>query len=191
MMQPPDKPKPWEEGPNPDIGRLAGLLARSHEDGGLPKGELAVLRRMDPAGVLPPACWRLLLTMRAPKPAEERAWALLIATMVDACGAAVATIGTALAGGEERGPAYAEGRFVRLLRARGLNEVAHEARQAARWCGAQGRSIRFTDHRRSDGFGPFILAAALCLDGDAERRAHTLARDYFSTLTRRDTAPET
>ena len=74
-------------------------------------------------------------------------------------------------------------RFLLLLRARGPEETAHHARQAARWCAVQGAAVRFADRYGADGFGGFLLAAALDL-ASAERRAHAIARDYFRNLPR-------
>ena len=61
-----------------------------------------------------------------------------------------------------------------LRRARGLEDVAFEARQAAHWCAVNGVSVRL------DGFMRFILEAALGR-GEADRSGHSIARDYFAT----------
>jgi hypothetical protein len=172
------------------IARLAWLFGRTREQNGLPPGELAELRRMDPRGVLPPACWRLL---DARGTEQERAWALVIRTMLDAGldagGTGARPIGAVLADPGGGASGYAEQRFVRLLRARGLAEITHEARQAARWCAVHAAHPRFTDTRGGDGFGRFILAAALDPD-EAERRAHVIARDFFATQRRASEAQE-
>lgn len=187
-MMPPDASPPLERPPNPAIGRLAFLFARDHDENGLSPGDRAELRRMDSDAVLPPAFWRQIVTLEIRNEREERAWAILIQAMLEASSPEAEPVGIVLAHGER---AYAESRFIRLLRARGRRDVAHEVRQATRWCAAQGRRLRFADRRRSfDGFGPFILAAAQDHDDEAERRAHAIARDYFSTLQRASRANE-
>lgn len=178
---------------NQAIGHFAGLFERTREAAGLSPGELAELRRMDPNGVLPSPCWRLLghVEDMHGEP-QERAWALLIRTMLEAGGSAQPglPIGAALSAAEGGNDAYAEQRFIRLLRARRLDDIAHEARQAARWCVSRGRRIDFRDQaRRPNGFGGFILAAALNDKDAAARRAHAIARDYFASP-RSATAPE-
>jgi hypothetical protein len=171
------------------IATLARLIATDREEGGLSPGDRATLRRMNPAAILPPAAWRLL-TLPAVAQAialgtpggkttqRERAWAGLIAVMAEATRFSETPVGSILAGPPD-GPPYAEQRFVHLLRARGAADVAYEARQALHWCAAQGAFPGFTDRNRPNGFGPFILAAALNFESDAERRAHAIARDYF------------
>jgi hypothetical protein len=189
------EPVAAEVPPDP-IARLAWLFGRTREQNGLPPGELAELRRMDPRGVLPPACWRLLATLDARGTEQERAWALVIRTMLDARldagGTSARPIGAVLADPDpvdRRASGYAEQRFVRLLRARGLAEITHEARQAARWCAVHAAHPRFTDTRGRDGFGRFILAAALGHQ-DTEARAHAIARDFFATQRRASKAQE-
>lgn len=186
-MMPPDVLPPFERPPNPEIRRLAGLFTRDRDENGLSPGDRAELRRMESDGVLPPAFWRQIVTLETKNEGEERAWAILIQAMLEAGSPEAEPIGRALAHGEG---AYAEARFIRLLRARGHKDVAHEVRQATRWCAAQGRRLRFSDRRSRDGLGPFILAAAQGDKEEAERRAHTIARDYFSTLQRAARATE-
>jgi len=179
---------------------LVCLLLTDDEHGGLSPGDKAELRRMDPAGVLPPAAWRLLSQPRiedgiaalgggiARREANERAFAVLIGTMLEAGQSRPRPIGEALAKPSEsddprRRQGYSKDRFIRLLRARGPAEVAHEARQAARWCKAKGAAFCFDDGgTKRNGFGPFLLDAALDHDAPAERRAHAIARDYFANL---------
>ncbi|MFK4047749.1 hypothetical protein ACI2KH_22675 [Roseomonas mucosa] len=181
---------------------LSRLLFAEPEAGGLSPGERAELRRADPRDALTPVMWRLLTapaiatatgSSRMEQEAAERAWALLIRTMVEAGTSEEARpVGQVLAdphGTREPGAAYGEVRFLRLLRARGLEETAHHAGQAARWCAVQGAAIRFTDRHGADGFGGFLLAAALRRDA-AEHRAHAIARDYFRNLPRDAGAPE-
>lgn len=180
---------------NPAIRTLAGLFAREREEAGLSPGDRAELRRMNPEGILPPACWRLLVTLDL-QPKAERVWAVLFGVMEEASGPGARPIGAALASAAgppspgERPTTYAEQRFVKLLRARGIGEVAHEARQAARWCAAQGAALRFDDEKGANGFGPFILAAAQGRESQAEQRAQSIARDYFTTLHRAAKAKE-
>lgn len=186
----PDSSARRELNPNSSINRLVSLFSRSREANGLPPGELAELRRMDPTRVLPPACWRQLVVLGIAGDGEERAWALLMRTMLQAGAMGERSIGSVLASPEHGTASYAEQRFVRLLRARGLAVVAHEAGQAASWCAARGGRMRFSDMRGWDGFGPFILAAAQNHDAEAERRGHAIARDYFATQRRAARAPE-
>ncbi|GAJ28389.1 type I-E CRISPR-associated protein Cse2/CasB [Acidomonas methanolica] len=176
---------------NSDIRHLAELSARDEDDGGLSSGDRAELRRMKADGVLPPAFWRQIVRLGIRNESLERAWAILIQAMLEAGEPKAEPVGRALGHrNEATGEVpYAEPRFIQLLRARGHDEVAFHVRQAARWCGAKGRRLRFSDHYGRDGFGPFILAAAQGHEEDAARRAHAIARDYFSTLQRaeRDT----
>lgn len=175
----------------PDIlnpfDRLIGYFSHDrHEDGPSP-GDRAELRRIGLHGMLPPAFWRQIVAMDLRDEDEERAWAIVIPAMLEAGAPAAEPVGRMLAYGDV---AYAEARFVRLLRARGHQDVAHQVRQATRWCAAQGRRLRFSDDRGPDGFGPFILAAAQGQEKEAERRAHAIARHYFSTLQRATRATE-
>jgi hypothetical protein len=165
---------------HPDIAsELAWLLDPRREDGALSAGDLAELRRMEPeTGNLPPAFWRLL-TMKALVKADEtqeRAVAVLIRTMAQpgVLGADPQPVGRALAESK-----YAEQRFVRLLRARDLPTVAHEARLAAQWCAGKGHHLRFAGARQGDRFGRFIIDAAQGHDA-ADHHAHAIARDYFA-----------
>ena len=167
------------------LDRLVRLLVHERDDGGLSSGDRAELRRMDPLdAALPPALWRLLtvpevetaigIVASGDRETAERAFAILAQALAEA-GASGRTpsrtpIGKVLA---ETG--YAEARFVRLLRARGREEVAFEARQAARWCAAKGAAFHVA------GFSRFVLDTAL-MRKDADRRAHAIARDYFAAL---------
>lgn len=157
------------------IGRLVRLLVHERDEGGISSGDRAELRRMDPLGAaLPPALWRLLTlpelaTASGDRETAERAFAIVVQAIAEAGASSRTPIGRALA---ETG--YAEARFVRLLRARGLEDVAFETRQAARWCAVKGTAFQIT------GFSRFVLDAALRRDG-ADNRAHAIARDYFAT----------
>lgn len=196
-----DAPSDARDSREAAIRWLSRLLSSEPEEGGLSPGERAELRRADPGGALTPVMWRLLTApamVAVPRPfrteeTAERAWALLIRTMVDAIASEDGRpVGQVLAdphATRETGAAYSEARFLLLLRARGPEETAHHARQAARWCAAQGAAIRFADRYGPDGFGGFLLAAALCPDA-AEHRAHAIARDYFRNLPRDAGAPE-
>lgn len=151
---------------------LAGLIASD----ALSNGQLAILRRLDPTQTLPPEVWRLIGEIKLPGEAAERAVAGLLGLMAQARIAGTPQpIGRALAAEPGEKTAYAEARFVRLLRARGLSTVMHEARQVVKWCVTHGRVVRFTGYH---GFAEFILAAATEA-GDAETIGHTIARDYF------------
>ena len=161
------------------LDRLVRLLVHERDDGGLSSGDRAELRRMDPLdAALPPALWRLLtvpevetaigIVASGDREAAERAFAILVQGLAEAGASGRTPIGKVLA---ETG--YAEARFVRLLRARGREDVAFEARQAARWCVAKGAAFQVA------GFSRFILDAALARKG-ADWRAHAIARDYFA-----------
>jgi hypothetical protein len=157
---------------------------------------------MEPDVTLPPALWRLLVlpdvkqavaalsATEADHEAAERGFGILVRTMLEAGTLGSRPVGAALAkpvatDNPQRQPCYPEARMVRLLRARGHAEVAQEARQAARWCAAQGALLRFTDRGKiPNGFGRFLLDAVLERDESAERRAHAIARDYFANLPR-------
>ena len=167
------------------LAYLASLLGRDREEGGVSPDDRAELRRMGPLdAALPPAMWRLLSApdlvacVRDIAPANwtegERALAILVQAMMESGASGDERIGAALAAS-----GYAEQRFIRLLRARGPADVADQARLAARWCATKGEGLRFTDRYRLDGFGPFILEAALS-GRDADRRAHAIARNYFA-----------
>jgi hypothetical protein len=171
------------------IRDLVRLLDPQRDEGSLSPGELAELRRADPAnGTLPPVMWRMLTTSRLialplrPIERYERALAILISAMAQpgVLGSAPLPVGVALAEGK-----YAEQRLIRLLRARGLTDVAHEARLAAQWCANQGKHLLFLSRGRDDGFGPFIVDAALD-HAAAGNRAHAIARDYFRQSAREE-----
>ena len=163
------------------MGHLLAVLARDREAAGLSPGDLAAMRRMDPAGpAFPPALWRLLgasavaggvAALGGARQPAERAFACLSLAMLEAGGPdGGQPIGRALAA-----TGYAEQRFVLLLRARGVREVAAEVRPAVRWCTLKGVRVRFD----AWGFGGFILDAALDRPG-ADSKAHAMARDYFT-----------
>jgi hypothetical protein len=164
------------------IGRLIRLLMHEREEGGISPGDRAELRRMDPLGAaLPPALWRLLTLPEVDtaigilasdnREVVERALAIVVQAIAEATTSGGTPIGRMLA---ETG--YAEARFVRLLRARGLEDVAFETRQAARWCAAKGAAFQVA------GFTRFVLDAALARQ-DAGWRGHAIARAYFAAPT--------
>jgi CRISPR system Cascade subunit CasB len=164
------------------IGGVIRLLVHERDEGGLSAGDRAELRRMDPLGAaLPPALWRLLtlpevgtaigFVASGDREPTERAFAIVVQAIAEAGASSGTPLGKALA---ETG--YAEARFVRLLRARGLEDVGFEARQAARWCAVKGAAFQVAR------FSRFILDAALMRKG-ADRRAHVIARDYFAAPT--------
>ncbi len=170
------------------IAHLFGVFSREREEAGLSPGDLAELRRVKPADLaFPPVLWRLLTanavavgvtSLGGQREQAERAFACLIVAMIESSGAGGQSIGRALA--EKR---YAEQRFVLLLRARGVQDVAAEVRTAVRWCTTKGVRVRF-DAR---GFGGFILDAALDRPG-ADNKAHAMARDYFTGAKPQDDA---
>lgn len=168
------------------VGHIVAVLGREQEAAGFSPGDRAELRRMDPLGpALPPALWRLLTAgavaegvkaLGGDRERAERAVAILVQAMLEAGGSGEARpIGKVLG---ETG--YAEQRFVRLLRARDLPDVAAEARYAVRWCAGKGVRVRFGDGGGPPGFARFILAAVLGWN-EANSRAHAMARDYFAS----------
>ena len=170
------------------VCHLAAVLGRKPDEGGLAPGDRAELRHMDPLGpALPGAAWRLLTAGKVAAgiaaiggdiDRAERATAILIQAMLETGTDGATPIGKALADSN-----YAEQRFVRLLRARGLADVALETRCAARWCGGKGVRVRFGRGDGSPGCARFVLDAALDRAA-AERQAHTMARDYFRAINR-------
>jgi hypothetical protein len=161
------------------LDRLMRLLVHERDNAGFSSGDRAELRRMDPLdAALPPALWRLLtvpevetaigIVASGDRETAERAFAIVVQAIAEAGASGRTPIGRVLA--ETR---YAEARFVRLLRARGREDVAFETRQAARWCAAKGAAFQVA------GFSRFVLDAAL-VRKDADRRAHAIARDYFA-----------
>lgn len=173
------------------LSHLLGVFGQTPDAGGLSPGDRAELRRMDPLGdALPPALWRLLTEPAVVdaigaletgnRRAAEQAVAIVVQAMAEAVGPGGVRIGRGLAGDDPNRKEYAEDRFVQLLRARGLQDVAFRVRQAVQWCAAKGVAVRFIDDRGANGFARFVLAAALRHDREAERRSHEIARDYFT-----------
>ena len=168
------------------VSHLARLLDTRRNEGALSPGDLAELRRMKPTtGDLPPALWRLLTSkdltgVLVPKEDHERAFAVLIGTMAQpgVLGPNPLPIGRALAEAN-----YSEQRFVRLLRANCLSDIAQEARLAVQWCASHGKHLLFGRAGGDDGFGGFIINAALSR-ATASRHAHAIARDFFRQDTR-------
>ena len=163
---------------------IATFLVRPPEENGLSAGDRAELRRMDPLDAgLPPAMWKLLTREKVAsyvashardsrwQSQAERALAVVTQAVLEAGAPGESPIGRAL--GQS---GYSEQRFVRLLRARELSDLATQVRQAARWCAVQGAGLRCTGGPGS--FGRYILAAAL-RPQEADWRAHAIARDYF------------
>ena len=174
------------------VFHLQTLLTQDRGAAGLTPADNAELRRMDPAhGPLPPAMWRLLTApdvqpfVAGPVGRErrERALAVVARVALDAAPLGRTPVGQALA---DRSKPYSEDRFTRLLRARGLHDVAFEARLAARWCGVHGLGVQMAGGRGS--FGGFILAAALDERG-ADQRAHSIARDFYHQSKQGDAGP--
>lgn len=168
------------------INQIVRDLSRTPDQGGYSAGDRAELRRYQPGDPLPPAAWRVL-SDAAPSawletlPGAFRAKAEQALTLI-----AAITIEAGTPGGQPIGKAlatirYAEARFVRLLRARGLRDVANEARPAARRCAAEGAGAAMIGGFSA--FGPFLLDAML-ESPFAAKRAHDIARDYFLTESR-------
>ncbi len=152
-------------------------------------GPLAALRRMEPAGVLPPAFWRVLIehvpeSLRDGPPAE-RAWAAIIngiALMAPRPHEHKVHPGTALAT-----TGYSEPRFVRLLRAEGPG-AATEIRTACRWLSTKAQPVDWVL------FARFILSRLhprFSGDDHQDRQTNSLARAYFAAQAKRETPSET
>lgn len=173
---PPEKPPP--EKPPSRRSRLRELAGRlSHKS--MPRGELAALRRLDPARPSEPALWRLLFAVLPEEevPASEalvRRWALAVKGMalmapltrqesgVSGAGAALVEIG------------YSEARLARLLAARGeAFEVLFL--RLCRQLAAGGQRVNWGD------LGLLALSGAEETEA-AEGHRLALARAYYHSL---------
>jgi hypothetical protein len=151
-------------------------LARRLNPEALGTGPLAELRRMDPKGTPAPAFWALMGEVHPDRPERtDPAWAVIVQAMAEMAPephAQDAAPGIVLAD-----TGYAEGRFVRLLRADAA-AMPSEARTLARWCRVKARTIDWV------AFGRFVLDRMAGRDDDAERAARRFARQYFGALAR-------
>jgi CRISPR system Cascade subunit CasB len=166
------------------IGRLAHAMelgASSSGRAGFSTGDLAELRRIDPAQPYTPALWRTLIaydiddgwgdgTLR--ETLEER-WAALLMGMAYTVGLHDPSLGlgTALA---EAG--WSETRFVRLMESRD-KRLTEEIRRVAQYLSAKSQPANWAQ------------VAGLVLDQDsdwAERQRRKIARDYYRRLNHKE-----
>ena len=165
----------------------ARQIGAEREEGGLGPGDKAELRRYR-GGPLPLAFWRIAARPEAAaliddlarggrREKAEQALATILKAMAVMGPLAIAE------GRQEPGAAlaasgYSEGRFVRLLRARGPN-LAREIEIAARWCAVKGQPIAWRSLAR--------LVLAAFLPGarfDPERESRKQACSYFATASK-------
>lgn len=151
------------------IATIAGVLGRE----GFARGDLAILRRLDPDNASAPAFWRLLTQTVPPErrrsPDDERRWALILhamALMVPHHHDASTRVGRALftAG-------YSEQRLGRLLDARGAQFRA----LVPRLCRQLAHKAQPLDWRE---LGKLILASERHKD-EAETIRLAIARAYY------------
>lgn len=146
-------------------------------------GDVAELRRLDPA--LPSAAvfWRLVAAMTdvdAPWQAErERRFAVILRTFAE--------LRDAHRGGRRLGQALAEAcndeegkRLLQLLRAR-KNALAHAIRTSCHLLVSKGVTVD------AMGFARLVLSEDASWEDDERRR---IARDYFGALARTDKRPQ-
>ncbi len=158
------------------IGRLAARLAGAYID----PGEIAALRRLA-GGEKNAAFWRVL-TREVPEDlssgeVREDAWAALLAAF-----ALLAPLGSGRdepVGRVLAETGYSEPRLLRLLRA-DQERVGNEIVAAARWLAAHGRSCNWLELAR------FALWWTSSDKGSDRRSARKIARDYFTTLSRKE-----
>lgn len=158
------------------VGRIARALG-----GELSPGDVAALRRLDPASGLSPAFFRVVAEIIEPatslpadgpwRDAAERRWAAVTRVLAILAGlhAPRARLGEALAAA-----GYTELRFERLLRAHD-EALWDEARRAAHYLASKGQPA---DHA---GFAQIILSDG-APHGEATRRR--LARQFYGALRR-------
>lgn len=166
------------------IGRLAHAMklgADSSGRAGFSTGDLAELRRIDPAQPYTPALWRTLIAHDIDdgwgdgplREALEERWAALLMGMAYTVGLHELSVGlgTALA---EAG--WSETRFVRLMESRD-ERLTEEIRRVAQYLSAKSQAANWTQ------------VADLVLDQDsdwAERQRRKIARDYYRRLNRKE-----
>ncbi|MFW6053278.1 MAG: type I-E CRISPR-associated protein Cse2/CasB [Persicimonas sp.] len=128
------------------VYKIAGFMSRDqYAEGGISKGDLAELRRIDPAEPFTPALWKVLLEYVPDhdklSAEQERRWAILLMAMATCAGLhdSDTAFGKALA---EAG--WSELRFVRLMEARGDNLVK-EIRRLAQYLASKNQPADWTD----------------------------------------------
>lgn len=151
------------------VATIAGVLGRE----GFPRGDLAILRRLDPDCASAPAFWRLLTLAVPPErrrsPEVERRWALILhamALMVPHHHDASTRVGRAL-----HAAGYSEQRLGRLLDARGAQFRA----LVPRLCRQLAHKAQPLDWRE---LGRLILATERHED-EAESIRLAIARAYY------------
>lgn len=161
------------------VHKIAGYMSRDqYAEGGISKGDLAELRRIDPSEPFTPALWKILLEY-VPQhdklsTAQERQWAILLMAMATCAGlhTSETPFGKALA---QAG--WSELRFVRLMEARGDNLVK-EIRRLAQYLASKSQQADWSD-----------VAWLLFVQGGdkaSDIRQH-IARDYYKQLYLEDT----
>lgn len=153
------------------VHRLGGLVAKA-----LPAGDVAELRRLDPATPSCPAFWKLVVGELEPAGAlrsggpdreeQERRWAVILNVLahLEALHEPGRAYGRALAA-----CGFSEHRFGRLLRARG-DTLWHQARRSGQFLAAHGQPADAT------GLAWLVLSEGR---SDAQRARRQLARDYY------------
>jgi CRISPR system Cascade subunit CasB len=156
------------------IHKIASFLSRDqYGEGGISKGDLAELRRIDPKEPFTPALWKILLEYVSDHeeilPERERRWAILLMAMATCAGlhSYETSFGKALA---QAG--WSELRFVRLMEARGDNLVK-EIRRLAQYMASKNQQADWSD------------AAWLLFVQDGDKVGdvrQNIARDYYKQL---------
>ncbi len=153
------------------LSAIVGRVARLFESGAIHPGEMASLRRLDPAAP-PGACfWKMMVLHVSPAAelslGQESAWAMVLAgmaRMAPICHAPHRRVGRVLA---ENG--FSELRFERLLRARGAT-LAQTSRILTSFLASRGEAVDWTQLARFHLSEDPSKAAAV-------RRE--MARDYY------------
>lgn len=183
-----DRPGPVSDAPASDpslerpslatvVHRIAAALDPAVRQHGLPPGDVAALRRLEPDDLSVPAFWKVLATYVSPAGLlprggralddAERAWAVILNAMAHLAGHndPHTSLGAALA---EAG--FSELRFVRLLRARG-EALAPAVRTMAQFLASKAQPVNQAD-----------LAQLVLSDGHnhAESVRRRIARSYYS-----------
>lgn len=163
------------QSPPPTLKSIVGRLAHLLEHGCSP-GDLAALRRLDPADPSAPAFFKVTASVLAdalpdgdePRMEAERRWAAVLCAMATANGLhrPGRPLGSALA---EAG--FAELRLTRLLRARG-DQMFPAVRAAAQFLAAKVEPFDATDLVR------LVLSESRA---DEEKARRDVARSYFGT----------
>lgn len=173
--------QPRESGLDAAVGRIWALVR--HGTGALSEGDLASLRRMDPAAPAAPFFKLAGLTLEADLPSgiealedRETRWAAVVVGL--------AHLGDLHDPGIRLGEALGEGdlsemRFSRLLRA-DVDRLVDELPALARFLAAKGIRANWVDAAR------LIFSAG---SSDEERQRRRLARDYYRAVSRK-TAPQ-